>query len=441
MIKSRQSLGKYRVVRRLNDSGFASVFEAVDRIEGRSVAIKVPHPKFVDAQMLGDFRKEARIISGLDHPNILPLKNAQFIDGHFTIVSPLGKETLGDRMTRRMTDGLRLEICRQLLEAVAYAHSQGVIHCDLKPENISLFPGNQVRLCDFGISKMAARQTAEASGSGTLGYMAPEQAFGKPCFRSDVFALGLVMFELFSGWLPEWPYRWPPGGMDRLKGRVHADFVALLRRSMWVDQEKRFRDAEQMLGAFKRLQSRGRILSSGRQTRGRRRRAASSGESSARWREIQHRLVLQQFRSTLALSDRCTRCKGPTSEAMLHCPWCATKRSVYKGLTRHAERCPRCRRGRRSDWRFCPYCYGPGFKRVSERAYADNAYTGRCGNSACSKGVVAPFMRYCPWCRHKVKRRWKLEAVKTRCSGCDWPILPEHWVACPWCSRKIRKSR
>lgn len=439
MIKSRQSLGKYRVVRRLNDSGFASVFEAVDRVEGRSVALKVPHPQFVDAQLLGDFRKEARITSGLDHPNILPLKNAQFIDGHFTIVSPLGKETLGDRMTRRMTDALRADLCEQLLEAVSYAHRQGVIHCDLKPDNLILFPGNRLRLCDFGISKLAARQTAKASGSGTLGYMAPEQAFGKPCFRSDVFATGLIFYELFTGSLPEWPYRWPPAGIGRLRGRVHPDFVALLRRAMWVDQSKRFRDASQMLGAFLRLKSRGRILSAGRARR--RRRTSSASESSSRWREIQHRLVLRQFRSALSLVDRCNRCGGPTSEAMLHCPWCAVKRSSYRGPTRHTERCPRCKRGRRSDWRFCPYCYGPGFKRVIERSYADTAYTGRCANSACSKGVVAPFMRYCPWCRHKVRQRWKLEAVKTRCSGCAWPVLPEHWMACPWCARKLGKPR
>ena len=110
--------------------------------------------------------------------------------------------------------------------------------------------------------------------------------------------------------------------------------------------------------------------------------------------------MLRQFRSPLALVDKCTRCKGPVSEAMLFCPWCATKRTVYKGPTRHSERCPRCKRGIKLDWKYCPWCYGRGFKTVSTKAYQDAEYSARCANPACKRKLLMRFMRTTPL------RRW-----------------------------------
>jgi serine/threonine protein kinase len=96
-----------------------------------------------------------------------------------------------------------------MIEAVAYAHRQRIIHCDIKPENFILFPDNRLRLTDFGIARVA-QNTVAGSGSGTVGYMAPEQAMGKPSMRSDVFSLGLVIYRMLTGQLPEWPFEWPP---------------------------------------------------------------------------------------------------------------------------------------------------------------------------------------------------------------------------------------
>jgi serine/threonine protein kinase len=102
-----------------------------------------------------------------------------------------------------------------------------------------------LRLADFGIARFA-QHTVRASGSGTVGYLAPEQALGKPSLRSDVFALGLVLYRMFAGQLPEWPFEWPLPGARRLSATVSPEFVKLLRRALAVDHRKRFADAERM---------------------------------------------------------------------------------------------------------------------------------------------------------------------------------------------------
>ncbi len=255
LIKPKQKLGKYRVERRLGEGGFATVFRAMDTIEGVRVALKVPHDRFVTPEVLDDFRHEVRVTAKLDHPNILPIKNAEFINGHFVIAFPLGQRTLSDRLQKRVSLTTALNFSEQMLDAVAHAHERRVIHCDIKPENFVVFPDNRLRLTDFGIAKVAMH-TLRASGSGTIGYVAPEQAMGRPSFRSDVFSLGLIMIRLFSGNLPEWPFTWPPTGYRKMRGRLHADMIDLLRRATEVEPRKRFRDAVQMRDEFSRAKRR-----------------------------------------------------------------------------------------------------------------------------------------------------------------------------------------
>ncbi len=250
MLKSRQRLGKYRIEQRLADGGFGAVFRAMDTIEGIRVAIKVPHPHVLDDEVLEDFRREVRLTARLDHNNILSLKNASFIDDYFVIVFPLGEKSLADRLRSRMSLKTALELSDQMIEAVAYAHRQKIIHCDIKPENFILFPGNRVRLTDFGIAKVA-QKTIKASGSGTVGYMSPEQAMGKPSSRSDVFSLGLCIYRMLTGHLPEYPFDWPPEGFNALRRRVHADLLQVLKKSMELDPKSRYRDADQMLRIFR----------------------------------------------------------------------------------------------------------------------------------------------------------------------------------------------
>lgn len=252
MLKRRQKLGKYRVEERISHSNFADVYHAYDMIEGLHVALKVPHARLATREMLDNFRREVRLAARLDHPHILPLKNAGFFEGHFVIAFPLGEETLADRLARRISFAAGMDYAEQMLEAAAFAHRQRIIHCDIKPENMILFPGGRLKLTDFGIAKVSQR-TVRASGSGTLGYIAPEQAMGRPSFRSDVFSLGLILCRMVTGHLPEWPYKWPPAGLARARRRLHPDLVHFLRKSLETDPRRRFRDADQMLAAFKRV--------------------------------------------------------------------------------------------------------------------------------------------------------------------------------------------
>jgi len=255
-LKARQMLGKYRIRRRVGAGAFATVYEAYDTIEGIRVALKVPHRDLLAKHSMAEIHREVRLTARLEHENILPLRNAMMIDDYFIIATPLGEKTLTDRLRYRLGPTTAHSYSEQLIDALAYAHEQRIIHCDIKPDNVIIFGGGELRLADFGIAKVAMKtRTIAGSGQGTVGYIAPEQAMGKPSFRSDVFSLGLVMVRMFSGHLPEWPFDWPPQGAERLRRTLSRDFVDFLRRSIEVRERKRFRDGVQMQKAFRRLAS------------------------------------------------------------------------------------------------------------------------------------------------------------------------------------------
>lgn len=244
-------IGKYRIDRRMGAGGFGTVYAATDTLLGIKVALKIPSPHFVSASMLDEFRREARLTMKLDHPNILPIRDASFIDGHLVIVSPLGERTLDERLGKRIAFETAYDLVEQLLRGVAHAHEHGVIHCDIKPENILLFDENLLKLGDFGIAK-AAQKTISGSGTGTVGYMAPEQAMGKPSMRSDVFSIGLIAYRTFSGKWPEYPFGWPMPGAIRIRKRCHPDLIAIIRKSLEIQPRHRYCDATAMQKDWKK---------------------------------------------------------------------------------------------------------------------------------------------------------------------------------------------
>jgi serine/threonine-protein kinase len=242
-------LDKYRLLRRLGEGGFATVFAAHDMIEDRKVALKIPDGRYVsNSQTLEDLHREVRIMARLDHPCVLPLKNARFVDGHFVMVFPLGEETLADRLQRRMSRWTAVDYIVQMISAVAYAHQERVLHRDIKPENFVLFPGQDLQLTDFGLARIE-RGGYEVSGSGTIGYMSPEQAMGRPSFRSDVFSLGLVIYRTLSGETPEYPFESLPA-FNKLRRGLSQEFVSLIRKAIDPSPNKRFRDGVAMHNAM-----------------------------------------------------------------------------------------------------------------------------------------------------------------------------------------------
>lgn len=246
-------LDKYRLVKRLGDGGFATVYSALDQIENRYVALKVPDEKYIaDIASLEDLRREVRIMAKLEHAHIVQLKDARFIDGRFVMVFPLGVESLDSRLQRRMARQTALELARQMLSAVAFAHGNRILHRDIKPDNFILFAGNHLRLTDFGLARIHHAR-ADHSASGTLGYMAPEQAMGRPTFRSDVFSLGLVIYRMFSGQLPAYPFNSPLPGIERARRALSAEFLDWVRKAIDPAPAKRFRDAVAMQNALARI--------------------------------------------------------------------------------------------------------------------------------------------------------------------------------------------
>jgi len=170
-------------------------------------------------------------------------------------VTPLGLECLADRLRHRLGSRTVLSFAEQTLSALACAHRQRIAHLDVKPGNLILFPERRLRLADFGLARVVVRALS-ASGSGTVGYVAPEQALGKPSMRSDVFAAGLLLWRLMSGALPEWPFQWPYPGAARVATRWHPGLTRLVRKATHVDDRKRFPSAVPMLQAFQKISER-----------------------------------------------------------------------------------------------------------------------------------------------------------------------------------------
>nr|WP_145354827.1 serine/threonine-protein kinase [Roseimaritima multifibrata] len=246
-------LDKYRLLKRLGSGGFATVYAAMDELEHRRVAIKIPSDTFTDSyHCLEDVTREIRIMARLDHPNILRLKDARVIDGKLVMVFPMGEQSLADRICKRIARATALDYASQMIEAVAYAHENHVLHRDIKPENFILFPHNRICLTDFGLARLG-KPLAAQSGSGTLGYVAPEQAMGKATFRSDVFSLGLVLYRLFAGVLPEYPFTPPLPEYTKLRRGLAAPFASLIRKCIEPVPSKRFRDGIALYNAFQQI--------------------------------------------------------------------------------------------------------------------------------------------------------------------------------------------
>jgi eukaryotic-like serine/threonine-protein kinase len=218
-----RTVGHYQITAALGAGGMGEVYRATDMTLGREVAIKVlPADVASDPERLARFRREARVLASLNHPNIAAIHGFEEVDGTaFLTLELVEGEDLAERLRRGpVPTGEAIEIAKQVAEALEAAHERGVIHRDLKPANIKVTPAGMVKVLDFGLAKawagddsgehplrspslsptFARDETAAGVILGTAAYMSPEQARGRVVDRrADIWAFGVVVVEMLTG--------------------------------------------------------------------------------------------------------------------------------------------------------------------------------------------------------------------------------------------------
>lgn len=196
---------RYHIEGELGAGGMAVVYRAIDRKHDRPVALKVMRPEIAAAMGKERFLSEISIAAKLQHPHILALIDSGDADGVLFYVMPyLEGETLAQKITRegKLPASEAMKIATEVVSALRYAHDHGVLHRDIKPANIMLTGGHAV-VMDFGIAramdKAATRLTATGVLVGTPAYMGPEHLSGEVDTRSDIYAVGCVLYEMLAG--------------------------------------------------------------------------------------------------------------------------------------------------------------------------------------------------------------------------------------------------
>jgi serine/threonine-protein kinase len=242
----------------------AKVFQGVDTVLGRPVAIKILAPQFADDEsFVQRFRREAQAAARLSNPNVVSVFDTGADDGvHYIVMEYVEGRTLADYLAGggRIMPERAIEIAEAVCGALSAAHAQGVIHRDIKPGNIMLTPAGQVKVADFGIARMTT--TAEtvaqtAAVLGTASYLSPEQAQGQPVDgRSDIYSLGCVLYEMVTGrppFLGDSPVAVAskqvleqPVAPSTLNPDVTPDLDAVILRALAKNPANRYQSAEEL---------------------------------------------------------------------------------------------------------------------------------------------------------------------------------------------------
>jgi serine/threonine protein kinase len=211
---------RYRIISLLGRGGMGEVFRADDLTLGQPVALKFLPESAIDRSMLERFRNEVRIARRISHPNVCRVYDIGETNNQvFLSMEYVDGEDLSSLLQRvgRLPRGKALEIARKICAGLAAAHDKGVLHRDLKPSNIMLDARGEVLIMDFGLAGLA--HEIDDVRSGTPAYMAPEQLAGKEVTaRSDIYALGLVLYELFIG-------------KPAFEGKTHDEIMRVRRES------------------------------------------------------------------------------------------------------------------------------------------------------------------------------------------------------------------
>ena len=319
-----QTLGKYRVLSSLGSGGFGTVYLAEDTWLDKKVALKVPHKQQLDPS---DMLKEARLLAAMDHPNIVSMLTAERIDSvFFLVLEYVTGETLEHMVLR---DGAlpltqALDITCQVCNAVDHAHRAGVLHRDLRPGNILVSDIGVVKVADFGTSRFLEIAAHGTTVIGSPPYMAPEQFHGKAVFASDVYSLGVTMYQMLTGTLP---YETPaPADIERLmrgelvtaprlrNSKIPKAINDIILRALAPDLSVRYARASELLSD---------LLAAREPSPARVRPGGGQGVGTAderQMRGIQERL---KDREALPQAARfCWHCRKPLHARNDRCPFC-----------------------------------------------------------------------------------------------------------------------
>jgi len=276
-------IGKYRIVGKIGHGGMGAVYEATQENPHRRVALKVLRTGLANATLRQRLRREAQILGHLQHPGIAQIYEAGFAESDTPgavsqpfIAMELIRGVPLDEFARHheLNPRDRLDLVAQVCDALHHAHLRGIIHRDLKPSNIVVDESGQPKILDFGVARATDADTQNVTLQteigqlvGTLSYMSPEQTVGNSeelDIRSDVYALGVILYELLAG---ELPYSFrdlaiheavrvisedEPSTLGTFSGGYRGDVETIVRKAMEKDRERRYASAESMAADIRR---------------------------------------------------------------------------------------------------------------------------------------------------------------------------------------------
>jgi eukaryotic-like serine/threonine-protein kinase len=256
--------GRYELEQQVGSGGMSKVYRAHDRLLERTVALKILHEHYSqDDEYVERFRREARAVAQLAHPNVVTvIDRGEHESRQYIVFEYVDGENLKQLVEREGPLPVRqiIELALQVAHALASAHARGVVHRDVKPQNVLLSEEGVPKVTDFGIARTSDVESVTLTGTvmGTSEYISPEQARGEPVdFRSDIYSLGVILFELCTGDVP-YPGENPvsvamrhlhePVPSVRSQRRdVPSRLEAAIRRAMAKDPEERFGSMDELI--------------------------------------------------------------------------------------------------------------------------------------------------------------------------------------------------
>jgi serine/threonine-protein kinase len=254
--------GRYRIIRKLGSGGMANVYLAEDQELGRRIAIKILNDRHAhDDQFVERFRREAKNAAGLSHPHIVSIYDRGEAEGTYYIAMEfLDGRSLKELIVARGPAPVQvaIEYTRQILDALRFAHRNGIVHRDIKPHNVIVDAEGRIKVTDFGIARAGATQMTEVGSIiGTAQYLSPEQARGSPVDQtSDLYSVGVVLYELLTGKVPftgDSPVEIAmkhisatPEPPSTLRPEIPAELDKIVLRALAKSPQQRYKNAEEM---------------------------------------------------------------------------------------------------------------------------------------------------------------------------------------------------